>query len=149
MLKIDIATMKINDIPKVAILEKFYFSSPWSEKALRETLKNPLSYFLCAKYDSELIGYAGMYSASSEGYICNILVDKNFRGKKVGTSLLSELLNYSKIIKLKFLSLEVRKSNEIAITFYKKLGFKVQGIRKNFYILPQEDAIIMTHYLNL
>ncbi len=147
MQKIDIVTMEIKDVPEAAALEKLYFTSPWSEKALMETINNPLSYFLCAKHEDKLIGYAGMYSANSEGYMCNIVVDKSFRGKKIGTSLLIGLLNYSKNMQLKFLSLEVRKSNKIAINFYKKLGFEIQGIRKNFYSLPQEDALIMTIYL--
>ena len=148
MQKVNIQAMEIKDVPEVAALEKLYFTSPWSEKALTDTLENPLSYFLCAKNDNKLIGYAGMYSVNSEGYICNILVDKDFRSKKIGTSLLNELLNYSKSKALKFLSLEVRKSNDQAIKFYKNIGFEVQGTRKNFYSFPKEDAIIMTHYLN-
>lgn len=147
MRKINIVNMKISDISEVSALEKLYFSSPWSEKALTEIAKNNLYYFLCAKYNNKIVGYSGMYSANLEGYVCNILVDKDFRGRKVGTRLLNELLNYSKNIQLEFLSLEVRKSNEIAVSFYEKLGFKIQGIRKGFYDFPKEDAFIMTHFL--
>ena len=40
-------------------------------------------------------------------------------------------------------TLEVRVSNKSALRLYKKLGFEIAGIRKNFYALPTEDAYIM------
>ena len=43
-----------------------------------------------------------------------------------------------------FLSLEVRKSNGDAVRLYEKLKFKIEGIRKDFYEDPKEDALIMT-----
>ena len=49
---------------------------------------------------------------------------------------------------LAFVSLEVRESNQNAINLYDKLGFKKEGLRKNFYRMPTENAIIMTRRLN-
>ena len=40
-------------------------------------------------------------------------------------------------------TLEVRKSNDSAIRLYESLGFVMEGIRKNFYEEPIEDALIM------
>ena len=42
-----------------------------------------------------------------------------------------------------YTTLEVRKSNAAAIALYEKLGFVSEGIRKNFYEKPAEDAVIM------
>lgn len=43
------------------------------------------------------------------------------------------------------LLLDVRESNLPAINFYKKNGFVIDGIRKNFYGGPQpENAILMS-----
>ena len=39
--------------------------------------------------------------------------------------------------------LEVRKTNTPAIKAYEKQGFKIVGVRKNFYEKPIEDAYIM------
>lgn len=40
-------------------------------------------------------------------------------------------------------TLEVRESNLPAIRLYESLGFVTEGIRKNFYRNPNENALIM------
>ena len=41
------------------------------------------------------------------------------------------------------MTLEVRASNVVAQNLYKKYGFKMAGIRKEYYSNNKEDAIIM------
>ena len=146
MQKIDIMKMTKGDISAAAELEKLCFSHPWSENAFKNELENKNSYFACAKIGSQFAGYIGTYSVAGEGYIYNIAVHENFRHIKVGESLIHALLSYCKKISLDFLSLEVRISNIPAIHLYEKCEFKNEGIRKNFYDSPKEDALIMTYY---
>ena len=40
--------------------------------------------------------------------------------------------------------LDVRSSNEAAVSLYGKFGFTQDGIRKNFYVRPTEDAVLMS-----
>lgn len=67
-----------------------------------------------------------------------IVVDKQKRKKGIATKLVEfmELNN-----KASNITLEVKKSNEVAIQFYKSLGFKSEAIRKNYY--NGEDGILM------
>ena len=44
--------------------------------------------------------------------------------------------------------LEVRVSNTPARTLYEKLGFRAVGVRKKYYRLPVEDAVVMKKQLN-
>jgi len=37
----------------------------------------------------------------------------------------------------------VRASNTGAKTFYERLGFNIAGVRKNYYVSPDEDALLM------
>ncbi len=37
----------------------------------------------------------------------------------------------------------MRRSNLQAIALYKKFGFRVVGIRKNYYVNNREDALVM------
>ena len=67
-----------------------------------------------------------------------IVVDKNNRRKKIATKLLKFIEeNYN----IKNITLEVRRSNKVAISFYKRNGFSVASIRKNYY--PNEDGLLM------
>ena len=45
------------------------------------------------------------------------------------------------------MTLEVRVSNIVAQNLYKKYGFKMGGIRKEYYSDNKEDAIIMWNQL--
>ena len=148
MQKINILPLEKKDIFEIVKLEKLYFSQPWSEKAFLDAFDGGNSYFVVAKITGNLIvGYGGMYSAGSEGYVYNIAVREDFRGQKIGQAIIKKLVDYSFEKNLEFLSLEVRASNIPAINLYKKTGFKIIGERKNFYSFPKEDALIMTLFL--
>lgn len=147
MLKANILELKNEDVLMVAEIEKECFSNPWSEEAIKTAINDDLSHFIVAKVGNEVVGYGGMYSVMGEGYIYNIAVKRKYRKFRIGTNIVNELVNYSKIKSLNFLSLEVRKSNTPAINLYSNCGFKKIGNRKNFYTNPLEDAIIMTKFL--
>ena len=146
MLNTNIYIVTLKDIPELLKIENMCFSDPWSKDTFKSSIENENSYFICEKYEDKIVGYVGMYWVLDEGYVYNLAVDENFRGLKIATNLMNELFRYSQSIGLKFLSLEVRESNEIAKCLYRKLGFEQLGIRKNFYTSPTEDAIIMTYY---
>ena len=73
--------------------------------------------------------------------IDNIFVEKEHRGKGIGTKLLEYIINYSKNNKIINITLEVRASNTIAQNLYKKKGFIEVAIRKYYY--GDEDALLM------
>lgn len=135
------------DIPAIVKIESECFSEPWSEKAFQSAFTDGISYFISAKKGEIVVGYAGMYMILDEGYVYNLAVKKEFRGNKIGKKLVENLVSYSKSKNLSFLSLEVRKSNHLAIGLYQKSGFEIVGTRKNFYKFPKEDGIIMTNFL--
>lgn len=138
---------KAGDEKAIAALEKECFSKPWSEEAVLESFENGTA-FLIFEEKGEVLGYAGLQVVLGEGYITNIAVTETARGRGIGKSLVTELINFDKSNSLEFISLEVRESNTNAISLYTKCGFEVVGKRKNFYTLPTEDAIIMTKEFN-
>lgn len=144
----DIVIDKIQaeNISDVAEIEKICFAHPWSEKSLKEQLKNDISHFFVAKdMDGTAIGYAGMQAIVGEGYVTNIAVLPQYRGRGIGSCLVKQLIDTTNDLKLDFISLEVRPSNTVAIALYEKYGFKEAGRRKNFYRSPTEDGLIMTY----
>ena len=79
-----------------------------------------------------------------EGYITNIAGSQKERRIGIGTALLNRVFSFARDNNLSFVSLEVRVSNQNAISLYTALGFKEEGKRKNFYDKPKEDALILT-----
>lgn len=138
-----VVPIKYDHLKEIAKLEKVCFSTPWSEESLKSAFETGTRFFVCEK-SGHVFGYVGLSAILDEGYITNIAVFPEYRNMGVGSALLEYLFSFAKENGLSFISLEVRVSNEKAISLYEKFGFKVEGRRKNFYTAPQEDASIMT-----
>lgn len=141
--ELQISLAKPEHFSEIAELEKLCFSHPWSENMLLEAYGSGTKFFVAAK-NHRVLGYIGINCVLDEGYITNIAVFPNERKKGVATALLNRSFSLASDLKLSFISLEVRASNSNAISLYEKLGFKQEGLRKNFYDSPKEDALIMT-----
>ena len=144
--------MTLEDIPAVVEIEKQCFSLPWSEKSFEESLTREDTIFLVCEVTepvdenaerTRVAGYMGLYLSFEEASVTNVAVSPAFRQKGYGESLVVAAKNAAKDAGAECVFLEVRQSNEPAISLYKKLGFEELGIRKKFYEHPVEDAIIM------
>jgi ribosomal-protein-alanine N-acetyltransferase len=139
-----IRNMTLDDIDDVIEIEKMAFTTPWSKESFRlELTRNMLAKYIVAEKDKKVVGYGGMWLILDEAHITNIAVNKNFRGVGVGNVILDGLINICKDRSIRFMTLEVRKSNEIAKSLYKKYGFEESGTRPGYYSDNNEDAIIM------
>lgn len=141
---VEIVPMQEHHIPALAQLERICFSQPWSDNSLRSELSNQLSVFLVAQQHDHTVGYAGMQCVAGECYIHNVAVFPVYRGIGIGTRLVQALIDKAIRTHADFITLEVRVSNQQAISVYERLGFERAGCRKNFYALPTEDGLIMT-----
>lgn len=140
----DIIHMDKNCCDGIYEIENECFSAPWSLDSVKSELLNDTAHFLCAKAEEKIIGYIGVHEIAGEAYIANVAVSEKYRGYGLGNRLLSAAENGAKERGCEFISLEVRKSNETAISIYNKRGYKTVGERKNFYTNPAEDGLIMT-----
>ncbi len=134
---------KAGDEISIAELEKECFSKPWSSQAIIDSVDEGIKFFVCEENDS-IVGYIGLQTVLDEGYITNIAVTVSARRRGIGKLLLDALDKAADEFSLSFISLEVRKSNTPAINLYTLCGYGSEGIRKNFYTSPNEDAVIMT-----
>ncbi len=129
------------DISDIFFIEKECFSTPWSENAIKESLEHGTLFFK-AQVMGKTVGYMGISVVLDEGYITNIAILPEYRGRGIAKKIM--LYAEDGLQDLKFISLEVRVSNTKAINLYEKLGFKQVGLRKRFYENPTEDALIYT-----
>lgn len=140
---VTVSQIEHRHIKEIARLEKECFSTPWSEQTIEDAFKTGTRFFVAQK-DNSVLGYVGISAILDEGYITNVAVFPEARQQGVASALLNSLFKFAKENSLSFISLEVRESNNAAISLYQKFGFKTEGKRKNFYSAPQEDALIMT-----
>lgn len=138
-----IRTMTKDDIDDVYKVEEDCFADPWSKEAIRQELKNNLARYIVAEIDGKVVGYVGVWFVLDEGHITNVAVHSDYRGKKIGDKLIKELVGLCKENNMSAITLEVRVSNIVAQNLYKKYGFKIGGIRKEYYSDNKEDAMIM------
>ena len=98
---------------------------------------------LAAEIEGELAGYMGLQYVLDEGYISNVCTAPAFRRRGVASALIDEMISRARALGLSFLSLEVRVSNDPAISLYAGKGFVSVGVRPKYYEKPTEDAMIM------
>jgi ribosomal-protein-alanine N-acetyltransferase len=92
---------------------------------------------------SSIIGFAGLWLMVDEAHITTIAMHPDFRRKGLGEFLLVNLIDIAYDIGAKWVTLEVRVSNNIAQNLYRKYGFREKGLRQKYYSDNQEDALIM------
>lgn len=137
--------MRPDYIPQVAAIEAEVFSEPWTAKGFADALELSHTLFYAACVEGRAAGYCGLYLAADEGEVTNVAVSPPFRQNGIAQALVHRMLAEAYERGARRIFLEVRGSNEPAIALYRKLGFCVNGCRKNFYQRPVEDALVMMY----
>ncbi|UNL87098.1 ribosomal protein S18-alanine N-acetyltransferase [Priestia koreensis] len=136
--------MDVNDIDQVVGIEQLSFSTPWSKEAfVNELTQNQFSKYVVMEENDVIIGYCGLWVIIDEGHITNVAILPSHRGQGLGEKLMRKVMELSMEFGARTLTLEVRVSNHVAQSLYKKLGFEAGGLRRNYYTDSQEDALVM------
>lgn len=136
--------MEEQDIDSVLEIEHASFTTPWSREAFYNELdNNKFAVYIVLETGQKVVGYCGVWVVADEAHVTNVAILPEFRGKKLGEALMRKLVEVVKERGAKSMTLEVRVSNEIAQSLYRKFGFQNGGIRKNYYSDNQEDALVM------
>ena len=138
-----IRRMKLQDCEQVAIIEAESFSMPWSLQAFQDTVEMKNYRYFVAEQNGEILGYCGFIFVLDEAEIPNVCVKVSARKQGIGKQMLTVLEEEAKGLGIKNLYLEVRESNQSARKLYTSFGFEEDGIRRDFYELPKENAVLM------
>ncbi len=138
---IEVYKMSLNDLENIKEILISDFDDFWNYSTFKEELSNANSYYLVAKSDNEILGFAGIKTVLDEADIMNIVVKKSKRKLGIGSLLLKNIIELCKNLNISTLFLEVNEKNTPAISLYKKFGFKNVGFRKNYY--KENNAIVM------
>jgi ribosomal-protein-alanine N-acetyltransferase len=141
--EIFIRRMEEEDVPAVAAIERNSFSLPWSDTSFLNEIRKEHGISRVAVVGDTVVGYVSAESVLDEGHILNLGVHPEYKKRGIATALVENILEELKVRACRFLYLEVRASNFVAKRLYQGFGFSVVGRRKNYYVAPNEDAVIM------
>ena len=140
-----IKRMTPDDVDGVIEIEQSaYGDHHWSKESFLGEISNELArYYALFTQDGVLAGYAGCWHILEEAHITTIAIRPEYRRRKFAEALLKRIIDDCHKEKIKYITLEVRVSNEPAINLYSKYGFSSFGTRKGYYQDNNEDALIM------
>lgn len=142
-----IRTMRAMDLPQVMEVEYASFSMPWTETTFRGLLRRTDADLFVAEASGRVVGYAALWTVLDQAELGNIAVAPRWRRLGVGTLLLAAVIERARTRGVRELFLEVRVSNGVAQQLYQRHGFERVGERKNYYLEPVEDALVLRKLL--
>ena len=142
-------------------MDNLCFGGLWTLEGYQRELNSPNSDLLVLLPDGELLsrgtageipipnpkskifGVASLWAILEEAHITILAVHPDYRRQGFGQVLLLSLLIKARQRGLERATLEVRISNQAALSLYEKFGFRVAGQRRGYYQDTGEDALIL------
>ncbi|WP_435159690.1 ribosomal protein S18-alanine N-acetyltransferase [Haladaptatus sp. DFWS20] len=132
------------DLLAIFRIENDSFSQPWPFSAFQHYVGKPT--FLVAVDESKVVGYVVADLVPNHGralgHIKDIAVHPARRGEGIGRQLLGRALNGLRAQGIHSVKLEVRQSNETAISLYQDFGFHYLRTVPRYYG-DGENALVM------
>jgi ribosomal-protein-alanine N-acetyltransferase len=136
--------MILEDIDQILVIENASFTTPWTKEAFyNEVIHNQFAHYIVVEDRDKVVGYSGQWNVVDEAHITNVALLPEYRGKKLGEALMKQTMEFAKCLGAIKMTLEVRVTNYVAQSLYRKLGFQPGAIRKQYYTDNLEDALVM------
>ena len=134
-----------DDLADVEALQRQTFTNPWGAEAIRWELEHTdvARLYVMRAPDGALVAYCACWVVFDELHINSLAVDVARRRQGLARELLAFVLDEAVRAGATSATLEVRSSNAAARHLYERVGFTVEGIRRDYYQDPREDAIIL------
>jgi len=132
------------NIPEVlSILARSPEAAQWSEQAIASALAANPGHHLVGIVGGQIAGFISGRHIGVEGEILNLAVKPEFRRQGVALALVRVILGRFHRDGVRQVFLEVRESNDAAISFYQRLGFHQIGRREAYYSDPPAAALVL------
>ncbi len=144
-----IRSMVEQDLVQVLTLENESYGFPWTLGIFSDCLRVGYQCELM-EIDAEICGYTIFSVAVEECHILNLCIGKEYRGNGLSRMMLTYILGRARELGAKFIYLEVRPTNLIAINLYTSVGFEEIARRHDYYpaINGREDALMLARSID-
>ena len=145
MLRID--KLRRRDLRHVLPIEAVVFPEPWSPAVFNSELALRRGRLYRAAWDGDVMaGYIGFLIVDDEAHMTTIATAPAYQRSGVATTLIIDGVRTLRGDGVRHLSLEVATNNEPAQALYRRFGFAPVGVRKNYYPVTGQDALVMWAY---
>lgn len=145
--RIEIMPMRLGDLDEVMGIERLSFRAPWSRQVFIEELDRDWAHVDVVKERRgsgwRVVAFCNYWLVRDEVHILNVATHPDERRKGHAARLLAHVVEFARRHGCRYITLEVRRSNQGAIKLYRSFGFRPVGIRPNYYVEDNEDAIVM------
>jgi ribosomal-protein-alanine N-acetyltransferase len=140
--------LTIEDLYDLIKIESACQIAPWSDEVFKKCLEAGSTGWVIER-EGKMIGFILILFQVDEVHVLNFCVHPDHQHQGWGKQLLTHMLQNITSQGSKFVYLEVRRSNQHAITLYEKLGFRKVGERKDYYLSldQREDALVFAKHL--
>jgi [ribosomal protein S18]-alanine N-acetyltransferase len=139
------------DVPALAALEAACFTHPWTPAQVREEvarLPPDMVLLLEGPGSPGIRAYCSFRLVVDEMQVMNVAVDPGCRRQGLARRLLVFAMARAARAGARCALLELRAGNREALALYESLGFRSLGVRREYYLEPTEDALVLARELS-
>ncbi len=142
-----IEKLKRRDLRHVLRIESRVFPEPWSVAVFNSELALRKGRLYRAAWDGdEMAGYIGFMMLDDEAHMTTLATAPAFQRSGVATTMIVDGIRTLLAGGIKHISLEVAANNDPAQALYRRFGFAPVAVRKNYYPVTGQDALVMWVY---
>jgi ribosomal-protein-alanine N-acetyltransferase len=142
-----IQKLRRRDLGKLLRIEIAVFPEPWSPEVFNSELALRKGRLYRAAWDGdEMAGYIGFFIVGEEAHMTTVATAPAYRRSGVAITMIVDALRTLRSSGVQNVSLEVATNNEPAQSLYRRFGFAPIGVRKNYYPVTGQDALLMWVY---
>jgi ribosomal-protein-alanine N-acetyltransferase len=147
MVTVRIEKLRRRDLRQLLRIESTVFPEPWSPAVFNSELalrKGRL--YRAAWVGDDMAGYIGFMIVDDEAHMTTLATAPDFQRAGVATTLIVSGIRTLRADGIRHLSLEVAANNDPAQSLYRRFGFAPVAVRKNYYPVTGQDALVMWVY---
>jgi len=141
----DVMVLGEDDVQDLIELEAQCFEYHWTREQFLLGLSRKAFKVLGIRHEGLLAGYIAFSMIEDEMEILNLAVRPEFRRHGLAARLLADSFRVCEKNNIKKSFLDVKVSNEPALSLYRKFGYKKIGVRKKYYPDTKEDALLFRY----
>jgi ribosomal-protein-alanine N-acetyltransferase len=141
--------MTLDDLDQVMRVEREVYQFPWTERIFSDCIR--VGYYCwLAFHGHTTVGHAVISVVADESHMLNLSIARAHQRKGYGRQFVEFLVGEARARQARTMLLEVRPSNQAAISCYNSAGFNEIGCRKDYYPATggREDALLLARHIS-